>query len=101
MIRMMKTKMKMIKIGLCAAFMLMCGCNMQVIDLEFKFNKAVVRWPNGELEVIPVKKWCDYEASDQIQIIDKDGNVYIFHSVNIVLMNDSGKERHFKNRKEE
>ena len=63
----------------------MGGCNRQILDLKMNFTKAHVRWPDGKAEVIDIKKWKDYNDSDQIQIIDKSGKVYLFHSVNIVL----------------
>ena len=64
------------------------GCNRQILDLKMNFTKAHVRWPDGKAEVIDIKKWKDYNDSDQIQIIDKSGKVYIFHSSNIVLEGD-------------
>lgn len=74
------------------AMMMLCGCNRQIFDFEFEFNKALVKMPDGTMQVIQVKKWCDYENSDQIQIIDMDGNTYLFHAANITLMNDRGKK---------
>ena len=61
------------------------GCNRQLIDVKMKFTKAHVRWPDGTSGVIEIRKWKDYRDSDQIQVIDKSGKVWLFHSVNVVL----------------
>jgi len=60
------------------------GCNQQIFDLEFKFSKAHVRFPDGHCETINLKKWRDYEG-EQIQIVAQDGRVLVFNSMNIVL----------------
>jgi len=73
---------------LLSAVILLSSCNRQIIDLEYKFNKAYARWPDGTVKVIEISKWRDFHDSDQIQIIDKDGKVYLFHSVNVVLMKE-------------
>jgi len=70
------------------ASLTLAGCNRQVLDLKYKFSKAYVRWPDGSMKVISVSKWRDYQNSDQIQVIDEKGTVYLFHSANIVLVNE-------------
>lgn len=66
---------------------LTAGCNMQVFDFKLKFTKAMVRWPDGKVETLDVRKWCDYEG-DQLQIVTPDGKTYVFHSMNVVLMSE-------------
>lgn len=65
------------------------GCNRQVFDFQYKFNKAMLRMPDGTCKVVKISKWCDYDGSDQIQIIADDGTVYLGHSCNIFLIKDS------------
>ena len=57
------------------------GCNRQIIDLNYSFNKAVIEGV-GEIEI---KSWTDYENSDMIQITGIDGTVYLTHSSNVIL----------------
>ena len=58
-----------------------CG-NKQIIDLNYTFNKAYIEGI-GEIEI---KKWNDYVDSDMVQVISKDGTVYLTHSSNVILI---------------
>ena len=60
------------------------GCNKQIIDLNYKFDRANI-YVNGEWKDIAIKGWADYENSDQIQITLKDGTVMLIHSEDCVL----------------
>ena len=82
--------MKKILRTLCltGALALVSSCNYQVVDLKWKFTKAYCKWPDGSMKVLEIRKWKDFENSDQIQIIDNAGNVYLFHSVNVVLADE-------------
>lgn len=64
---------------------LLVGCNRQIIDFNYKFNKAYIKWPDGTSKTVDVKKWADYNNSDTVQIIDNNGNVYLTHYANVVL----------------
>ena len=59
-----------------------CGYNKQLIDLNYKFDKAYIEGI-GEIEI---KNWNDYENSDMIQVIANDGSVYLTHSSNVILI---------------
>ena len=59
-----------------------CGYNKQIIDLNYKFDKAYIEGI-GEIEI---KNWNDYENSDMIQVIANDGTVYLTHSSNVILI---------------
>ena len=63
------------------------GCNRQVFDFKWNFNKAIVKMPDGTTQELKVYKWCDYEG-DQIQIIDSKGKTWLFHANNVVLINE-------------
>lgn len=65
---------------------LLSGCgNLDLFDTVFTYDTAVTKWPDGTMKTIKIHKWCDYEG-EQIQIIGKDGTVYLLSSVNTVLM---------------
>lgn len=79
--------MKTIKVIVIAiAVMLLTGCNKQIIDLDYTYDKAICVIGN-ETKEIEVKKWQDYEG-EQLQITDKDGNVYLVSSYNCALIRE-------------
>lgn len=61
-----------------------CGYNKQLIDLNYKFDKAYIEGI-GEINI---KSWNDYENSDMVQVIANDGTVYLTHSSNVILVSD-------------
>ena len=63
------------------------GCNRQIVDINYKFNTAYVKWPDGSVKTIKIAKWRDYDG-EQIQIISEDGKVYLVSSVNAVLVKE-------------
>lgn len=65
---------------------ILAGCgNRSVIDTKYTFTKAKIVLGNETIDV-EVSQWRDYENSDQIQIIDKNGKVYLTHISNVLLM---------------
>lgn len=62
-----------------------CGCNKQLVDLTYSFDRAVLTLPNGEVIEGEVQSWTDYEDGDQIQV-KIDDKTYLVHSSNIVLI---------------
>lgn len=61
-----------------------CGFNKQIIDLDYKYNYAVIFLPNGDKIEGKVSSWNDYEQSDMIQV-KIDGVIYLTHSSNVIL----------------
>ena len=61
------------------------GCNRQMVDFTFKYDKAVVSLPDGTIIKGDVSSWRDYEDGDQIQV-KIDGVTYLVHSSNIALI---------------
>jgi ribosomal protein S1 len=80
---------KLIAIALTAVLMLamLSGCNRQVFDTTYKYDRAIIHLPNGEIVDGKVQSWRDYENSDQIQV-KIDGVTYLVHSTNVVLIAD-------------
>ena len=66
---------------------LMTGCNKQMVDLTYSYERAILSLPNGEVIEGRVSSWTDFEDGDQIQV-RIDGKTYLVHSSNIVLISD-------------
>lgn len=64
-----------------------CSCNKQVVDFTYKFDRAILTLPNGEIVEGEIETWTDYEDGDQIQV-KINGTTYLVHSSNIVLINN-------------
>lgn len=63
------------------------GCNRQLVDSTYKFDRAIIELPTGEIIDGAVESWMDYEDGDQIQVKIK-GVTYLVHSSNVVLIKD-------------
>lgn len=82
---------KVITILLCIiallGVLLVTGCNKQMVDLTYSYERAILQLPNGEIIEGRVTSWTDFEDGDQIQV-KIDGKTYLVHSSNIVLISD-------------
>ena len=67
------------------SIMCLSGCNQQLIDLNYEFNRAHVKVGN-EWKDVSVKTWSDYEG-EQLQLTLQDGTVLVVHSANCILYN--------------
>lgn len=65
----------------------MTGCNRQIIDTTFSYNRAIIRLPDGTVIDGKVQSWKDYEDGDQIQV-KIDGVTYLVDCMNIVLISE-------------
>lgn len=63
------------------------GCNKQIFDTTYSFDKVIISLPNGEVIEGKVESWTDYEDGDQIQV-KINGTTYLVHSSNIVLIKE-------------
>ena len=63
------------------------GCNKQMVDLTYSYERAIICLPNGEIVEGRVSSWTDFEDGDQIQV-KINGKTYLVHSSNIVLISD-------------
>lgn len=86
--RLLKNKnfITMLGIVIAAALILfgLTGCNQQIIDLNYTYDKAICEIGN-ETKEIEIKKWNDYDG-EQLQIIDREDNVYLVSSFNCTLV---------------
>ena len=62
-----------------------CG-NKDIFDTVYTFDYAIMSLPNGEVKKVEIEKWTDYDEGNQIQIIAKDGTVYLVHATDCVLV---------------
>ena len=65
------------------------GCNQDLIDTNYTYTKAITTIGNERVE-IEIKQWRDFEG-EQVQIIGKDGNVYLLSMNNTTLVNEKTK----------
>ena len=70
-----------------ALVLVLVGCNKQMVDLTYSYERAILSLPNGEVIEGKVSSWTDFEDGDQIQV-KIDGKTYLVHSTNIVLISD-------------
>lgn len=65
----------------------LAGCNKTIVDLTYKFDRAIIKLPNGEVIEGQISNWTDYEDGDQIQV-KINSKTYLVHSSNIVLISE-------------
>lgn len=63
-----------------------CG-NYQMIDTTYRFDRAIISLPNGQIIEGKVDSWMDYEDGDQIQV-KINGVTYLVHSSDVVLIKE-------------
>ena len=62
------------------------GCNKQIFDKSYTFNKIVCNYDGDKFE-LDIKSWTDYEG-EQIQIKSKDGNTYLLSANKCYMMGE-------------
>jgi hypothetical protein len=71
----------------CALCFALTGCNRQIIDSTWSFERAIIFLPDGEKIEGEVCSWKDYSESDMIQVAI-DNKMYLTHSSNIILISE-------------
>lgn len=61
--------------------------NRRLIDTKYRFNRAVIRLPDGEIVSGKVSSWLDYTDSDVVQVTI-GGKTYLTHYSNVCLISD-------------
>lgn len=74
-------------IGLIILAILLSGCNLQVVDTKWSFDRAIIMLPNGDVVEGRVDSWRDFEDGDQLQV-KINGVTYLTHSMNVVLIDE-------------
>lgn len=60
--------------------------NKKILDLNYKFEKAIICIDDEKIE-LDIKRWNDYDG-EQIQIETPDGKVYLVSSFNTILVSE-------------
>ena len=85
---MKKNKILLVVLGFIVAMSgVLAGCNKQMFDTTYSFERAILSLPNGEIVEGKVQSWTDFDDGDQIQV-KIDGKQYLVHSENIVLISE-------------
>ena len=84
---MKKTIAIILAMVLVVGLLILAGCNKQMVDLTYSYERAILVLPNGEVVEGKVTSWTDFEDGDQIQV-KINGKTYLVHSSNIVLISD-------------
>ena len=63
------------------------GCNQQIIDTTYEFDRCIIKLPDGKIITGAVEGWKDWSDSDVIQI-KVNGKTYYTHMSNVVLIAD-------------
>jgi uncharacterized lipoprotein NlpE involved in copper resistance len=63
------------------------GCNVQIIDTTWKYDKAYIN-VGSETIICEVSSWKDFENSDMLQVRCKDGRTFLGHSAAIILVDE-------------
>ena len=61
--------------------------NQYLVDTVRQYDYAIIKLDGATFAEGKVEKWTDYEDGDQIQV-QIEGNTYLVHSSNIVLMKE-------------
>ena len=61
--------------------------NRRLIDTKNRFDRAIIRLPNGESVEGKVSSWLDYNDSDVV-MISLDCKTYMTHYSNVALIDD-------------
>lgn len=69
-----------------AALVFLTSCNKEIIDTTYKYDKAIITLPSGDVVEGKVQSWNDYEG-EQLQV-KINGVVYLVHAENAVLIKE-------------
>ena len=67
--------------------LLATGCNKQIVDFNYNFDRAIIKLPNGEVIDGKISSWTDFDDADQIQL-KINGSTYLTHISNVVMIDD-------------
>ena len=78
-------KKKIFSLGIILSVILLTGCNKDIWDTQYTFNRIVCNY-NGEKFELKIDKWTDYEG-EQLQI-KSDGKVYLLSANNCYMIKE-------------
>ena len=59
----------------------------KIFDTTYTFDRAIIKLANDEIIEVEIKVWTDYDG-EQLQIVAKDGTVYLVSSYRCDLIKD-------------
>lgn len=62
--------------------------NIQIWDMTFSFERAIIQVPGGRIIDGKVISWNDFDDGDQIQVKMDDGHTYLVHASNVCLISE-------------
>lgn len=65
---------------------LLCGCNEQIFDTTYSYERAIVALPGGRVVEGECSSWKDWEDGT-IQVVIDDMTYYT-HSANVILISE-------------
>ena len=89
------TMKKLLIVCLIAISSLFSGCgngdgNVDIFVSNFKYQYALVKWPDGTMKKIEIKRWTDGCGYGKIQITTPDDKIYLLPIHNTILVKESG-----------
>ena len=69
------------------AIITLSGCNQQVIDTTWSFEKAIINRQDGTVIEGKVTSWKDFDNSDMVQVKIGD-TTYLTHMSNVILIHE-------------
>lgn len=61
--------------------------NRRLIDTKYRFDRAIIALPNGQVIDGKISSWLDYNDSDVVQITI-DGKTYLTHYTNVCMIDE-------------
>ncbi len=65
---------------------LLTGCNKQIFDVDYTFNKIICNYDGDKFE-LKIDKWKDYEDGEQLQI-KSNGKTYLLSANKCYMIGD-------------
>ena len=62
-----------------------CGYNMPIVDLNYKYTKAILITGDTTMEY-EITSWKDWDGSDTVQFTTTSGQVIYTHTSNVILI---------------
>lgn len=63
------------------------GCNYNLIDTNYQFDKAIIKMPNDEIIEVEIESWSDSEG-EQLTIVAEDGTIYLISANNCIFVGE-------------
>lgn len=78
-------KKKLLSLVIILSVILLTGCNKQVFDFDYSFNKIYCNY-NGDKFELKIDNWTDYEG-EQIQV-KSDDKTYLLSANNCYMVKE-------------